>query len=135
MLYEIMKHIKNFFVTDNSVSDEFKIEDGTISLLFLKEGQYFLIEGSVFNDGVYLYPATGLTDEVFKGTITALAIPKTFLSLAEEITDFAANNKTTDNLQSESFGGYSYSRMQNGRGGVAGWQDVFKTRLNAWRKI
>lgn len=34
-----------------------------------------------------------------------------------------------------SFGGYSYSKATNASGVAVGWQDVFKSRLNTWRRI
>lgn len=134
MLYTIMRYIRNFFSTRIRNVGVYKIQDGTISLPFLSEGMYFLLEGSVHNDGVYRYPATGLTDEEFEGDITLLAPPKAFLELVSEIESYT-NSNTIGGLQSESFGGYSYSRATNGSGGLADWQDVYKERLNVWRKL
>lgn len=135
MLYEILKHIRNFFpVPGGQKSGEFKIENGTIETDFLKDGQYFLIEGSVLNDGVFVYPPTDLNDEEFYGTITGLAIPKAFLAVVDEIEAFEQKNSAGP-YQSESFGGYSYTKATNAAGNVAGWQDVYRSRLNAWRKI
>jgi hypothetical protein len=47
----------------------FTVENGSISLPFLLNGQYFRIVGSVLNDGVYKYPCSGLTDESFRGEV------------------------------------------------------------------
>lgn len=135
MLFEIMREIRNFFPTRISKTSSFVVEGGTISLDFVKEGQYFLIEGSDFNDcRVFQYPATDMVDETFTGTITVLAPPREFLKLAEEIESFVENDKPTS-LQSESFGGYSYTRATNSSGNYAGWKSAFATRLSAWRKI
>lgn len=137
MLYEILRHIRNFFPADNGYHDgQFIITGGSISLPFLRDKQYFLIEGSVLNDGVYKYPATGLEDETFQGTITELRIPKDFLQLVKEIEDWQAKYGTkVGPYQSESFGGYSYSLATTGSGKSIGWKDAFAGRLNAWRKI
>lgn len=138
MLYEIMRHCRNFFPVEHK-EDNFVIKDGIISLPFIHEGQYYLIEGSIFNDGLYKKGAEELTDEEFTGVITALAIPKAFLELATEIEAFVQKNPASP-FQSESFGGYSYTRATKGSssnagGGVATWKDVFSDRLQNWRKI
>lgn len=138
MLYTVMKHIRNFFhVRGAGKSGLWKVEDGTIVLPFIKNGQYFQIEGSVFNDGVFRYPSSGMVDEEFVGYISPLAVPMDFLNLVEEISEWCEKNDTAANTpyQSESFGGYSYTRATDSNGNAVGWQDVYKKRLNAWRKI
>lgn len=136
MLYEVMKSIRNFFPTFRKKYGNIVIENGTVTLDNVPEGKYILIEGSDLNDGVYQYPPTGLADETFFGCITMLNPPKDFLSLVEDIEKYKQKNK--DNVgpySSESFGGYSYSRLTNSNGGVMDWQGVFRERLNTWRKI
>lgn len=132
MLYEVMRHCRNFFPKERR-EGTFEIKDGIFSLPFVYEGQYFLIEGSVLNDGLYQYPATDLVDEKFDGCVTALAIPKPFISLVNDIKEFCDKNPEGA-YQSESFGGYSYTRATVD-GKVAGWQEVFSGRLSDWRKI
>lgn len=134
MLYEIMKHIRNFFLTDEREDGHFKIENGNIALSFLKENQYFLVNGSTFNDGVHQYGHMELIDEEFDGSIVALAIPSGFLGLVAEIEDFQKTSKPSD-LASESFGGYSYTKATTSTGKAGGWQSAFGSRLNEWRKI
>ena len=133
MLYTIMRHIHNMFPVSNH-KGAYKIENGSISLPFGKVGQYFLIEGSVLNDGVYQYPTTELTDEEFEGCVTLLAPPVEFLALVDEIESYL-NTDNRNGLQSESFGGYSYNRATTSNGTMADWQDIFRQRLNVWRKI
>lgn len=140
MLEQILHFIHNYFEKDR-YEGKYNIENGTLSLSFCKTGQYFKIDGSDLNDGIYQYPAQ-LTDEVFTGVITTLSIPKNLLSLAEEIEDWqTANGGAVDSpFQSESFGGYSYSKASTGgsdrKGGeLYGWQAKFASRLNQWRKI
>lgn len=134
MLFEVMKHIRNFFPAEEGKLSEYVIEDGAVVGLQLLQGQYFLIEGSILNDGVYQFPVSDLKDETFKGIITPLAIPQSFIDLVEEISLYAASNQPSA-FTSESFGGYSYTRVTGRNGNVLGWADVFATRLNAWRKI
>lgn len=132
MLYEVMKHIRNFFDVDRK-SGEYVVKDGTISLPLL-DGQYFLIEGSILNDGVYQYPAENLKDETFTGTITYLALPSGFVELVNEITEY--NKKVPASAYvSESFGGYSYTRNTDKEGNLQGWQSAYKKRLDVYRKI
>lgn len=117
----------------------FEITNGTIDLNFLQEGQYFRIVDSVFNNGVYMYPAYNLKDEVFNGAIWAMAIPPEVMCLLEDINTWSeANREEIDNpYQSESFGGggYSYSLKSGGDSAGVTWQSHFKKRLNRWRKI
>lgn len=134
MLFEVMQHIKNYFPACEGKVGTYVVENNTINLPFLLNGQYFIIEGSVFNDGVHQYPATDLIDETFMGVITPCAIPKTFLSLVEEIEAYQANNVVSPYV-SESFGGYSYTKATGRNGNAASWADAFGTRLNAYRKI
>jgi hypothetical protein len=132
-------NIKNYFAVAK-YEERFVIENGNITLPFLRD-QYFRICESVFNNGVYKYTDDmQLVDEEFDGIIYALAIPPEFLLLAEEI---EAYNKTEaskpSGYASESFDGYSYSKA--GGGSVAAsananqWEQVFKSRLNRFRKV
>lgn len=129
MLFEIMTHVRNFFPAGKYKEGNFLIENGTISLPFVKDGEYIKIEGSSLNNGVYEYPVSGLRDEEFTGAIVALAPPADFLKLVEEIEEYTKKYNATP-YQSESFGGYSYTKSEKD-----GWESAFKTRLNAWRKI
>ena len=90
---------------------------------------------SVFNDGLHQYPVADLTDETFTGSVWALAVPKAVIELAEEIDAWQTKNGDPGPFTSESFGGYSYSKATNASGMAVGWQDVFKSRLNDWRRI
>lgn len=136
MLYEIMRHIRNFFpVPGESHDGKFAVKDGTITLSFLKPGQYFLVEGSTFNDGIHLYPDADMADETFTGIITGLAIPQAFLSVVHEIEEWQQESGAVSPYASESFGGYSCSRATNKNGDAVSWKDAFRSRLNTWRKL
>lgn len=139
MLEEILMSIHNFFVVKGGVhKNKYAISSGTIELDFLQDGQYFRIIGSVFNNGVYQYPASGLTDEEFDGEIWAMAVPPALITLSDEITDWVSNHKNElySPYQSESFGGYSYTKATPNQGtAVIGWKDVFSDKLSPWRKI
>lgn len=132
MLYEVLIHIRNLFPREH-YEGTWEIKDGSLELP-IADGQYFLIEGSVFNDGVHKYPNSSLSSETFSGTITALAIPQAVVDLSEEIEDYLAKNPATP-FMSESFDGYSYSKASSKSGGVATWQSIFKEKLDSWRKL
>ena len=139
MLEQVLMNIRNWFIVDGGVHPgTFTIKGGGIALPFLANGQYFRILGSVFNDGLHQYPEDDLVDETFNGTIWALAIPKAVIDLADEIQNWQEKNgeASVSPYQSESFGGYSYSKATDAEtGGAVTWQSAFKQQLSAWRKI
>lgn len=134
MLEKILAHLNNWFIVPGGIHHgSYSVEGGEISLPFLQDGQFFRVMGSVFNDGLYQYPAANLTDEQFDGTIWALAIPKRVVELSEEIT--AWNSKQGDGVYtSESFDGYSYTKATDGKGQPLTWEGHFRRELNEWRK-
>lgn len=117
---------------------KFEIKNGEIAAPVFY-GQYFRIVGSVFNDGVYKYGEDlKLTDEEFEGAVWALSIPPALVELVNEITEWNAKNKDAVNspYQSESFGGYSYTKASDSATGRdISWQTIFRSRLSEWRKI
>ena len=152
MLTQVCEYLNNYFVMSSQTGD-FTIAGGSIvGADFLKEGQRFLISGSVLNDGIYTWRAAGirndddtagagLSGETFTGAICGLAVPPQLLSLTAEITTWVGKYGDVINspYQSESFGGYSYTRASAeksaGGSGAAGWQDVFASRLKRWKKV
>ena len=139
MLEEVLRHLNNWFLVPDGIHlDTYTIEDGGITLPFLQEGQSFRVVGSVFGDGVYQYPASGLKEETFDGAIWSLAVPQAVVNLAEEIEAWQAKNgeAAAGPYQSESFGGYTYSKaVDAATGGAVSWQAAFRSRLNDWRKL
>ena len=136
MLETVLQNLNNWcLVPDGVHAGEFTVQGGQLTLPFLQTGQYFRVVGSVFNDGLHQYPVADLTDETFTGSVWALAVPKAVIELAEEIDAWQTKNGDPGPFTSESFGGYSYSKATNASGMAVGWQDVFKSRLNDWRRI
>ena len=128
---EMCASLRNYFALD-PISGEFTITDSDSTVPGLVRGQYFRIDGSVFNDGVHRYGEISMNgDETFTGTITPMAVPPAFEAVAADIEEWKQKNAEVINspFQSESFGGYSYTK------GSASWQGVFAKRLNRWRKI
>lgn len=161
MLTEVCAYLKNYFLVDYLRPEE-KIHYGTFAiqgneiqaLPFLEIGQYFRVVGSVFNDGVWKnverrsgetpQPGTSaaMTDETFTGAIWAMSVPPEVVDLAEEIATWRTANASalSGPYQSESFGGYSYSKASGGGSGgntsaAYGWQDQFANRLAPYRRL
>ena len=144
VLTEVCDYLNNYF-WDKKITGTFTIEGGEIAVSGLKNGQYFRIVGSTFNDGIHKYPIASdqrLTDETFEGQIWALAIPQTVIALATDIKLWqaeygVAGSAALSPYTSESFSGYSYSKSGNSVSGGAAttWQDVFAGRLNKYRKL
>lgn len=139
MLEQVLTEIHNWFQVC-IYRDKYTIQDGGITLPFLQNGQYFRIIGSVFNDGLHRYgpDMEALTDETFCGTVWALAVPKAVIDLAGEIAAWQEKNGSAAAgiYQSESFGGYSYSKAVDSKtGGAVTWESTFRARLNPYRKL
>ena len=139
MLEQVLMHLKNWFLVPGGIHEgTYTIEDGGIALPFLANGQYFRICGSVFNAGLHQYPAGDLKTETFDGTVWALAVPQAVIDLASEIEAWDKKNGEAASgiYQSESFGGYSYTKAtDSASGGAVTWQSAFRSRLSAWRKL
>ena len=144
MLTELCQEVHNWFDVERHAG-HFIVQNGTLDVDFLREGQYFRVIGSVFNDGVYQFHIDILEDEEFDGAVWALAIPKAFLEDAKAIKEWRDKYEAVDSaamspFNSESFGGYSYSKSGGGTsgsssGGSANWKTVFASKLNRWRKL
>ena len=141
MLETVLIHLKNWFVVPRGVHEGiYTIENGTLEVPFLQEGQYYRICGSVFNDGLHKYgdPADKLQNETFTGAVWALAIPKAVVELAAKIEEWQTKNgeAVASPFTSESFGGYSYTKATDSKtGAVATWETVFRSQLNPYRKL
>ena len=139
MLETVLIHLKNWFVVPNGVHEGiYTIESGNLELPFLQEGQFFRICGSVFNDGLHKYGCCALHDEMFTGSVWALAIPKAVIDLSWKIEEWQTKNgeAVASPFTSESFGGYSYTKATDSTtGAVATWETVFRSQLNPYRKL
>lgn len=137
-LTNLCEEIHNWFDTSRHFGN-FTIKNGEIDLSDLVvDGQYFRIVGSIFNDGVYQYPTSNLKDEVFNGSVWVMAVPPAVITLQTEIEEWEKKYEGILNspYQSESFGGYSYTKSNTVNGDfVVSWRDHFRGKLNRWRKI
>jgi hypothetical protein len=153
VISEICAELRNYFLRDYVNPERymhygrFVIANGEMqNLPFLQKGQFYRIVGSTFNDGVHKYGAIprsvedyeALTDEEFEGAIWEMFVPKEVVDLDEEIQNWISKNADTINspYQSESFGGYSYTKAVAGTGRVStDWQSHFAAKLNRWRRL
>ena len=147
MLTDLCQELHNWFVRSDADkhTGTFTIEDGNITADFLRDGQYFRIIGSIFSDGVYQYPASDLRSETFEGAVWSMAVPAPVIKLSQEIQAWRARYEAADSaamspFNSESFGGYSYSKGNGGNAtstanSAIGWRGAFRSQLNRWRKM
>lgn len=150
MMGRICAHLNNWFCApDDVVTGEWTISDGAIDLTgIVLPGQYFRIVGSALNDGVYQYAPEdtegnepeSLTDETFVGEIWPMRVPRDMLGLCAEIeawqTQYGAAMASP--YQSESvIGVYSYTKAAGSASGSTSeaWADIFRSRLNQWRRL
>jgi len=147
MLTELCGYLKNWFVTERFYGD-FVVSGNSITRadgteLPIQKGQHFCIVGSIFNDGVYCNnEELTLHSEGFNGAVWAMAIPREVFDLAKDIKAWRDKYEGSDSVamspyNSESFGGYSYSKSNGNTadGNGASWQSIFRNRLNRYRKV
>ena len=165
MLTEICGYLKNWFNRKPDGTDypkfhgTFVITDGVIRWdsgadLPLKEGQYYRILGGVYNNGgVFPFYSTSPSegedtslgvrpsDEEFEGEVWSMAVPPDVVALAKEIAEWnekngKAGSEALSPYNSESFGGYSYSKGGSSTGGSGvSWVDVFASSWVRYKKL
>lgn len=134
MLAQLLAAMNNWFVRER-LHGRFEVAGGSLDLPQLKAGQYYLVEGSVFNDGLHQHPAGDLVDEEFDGSVCCLAVPREVVELAEEVAVWQEKHAEAEGpYQSESAAGYSYT-LKSGEGGSYGWRDRFRSEIRRWKKL
>ena len=138
-LYELLVYLRNFFP---GLHWQFTGEEITANRLVipgLENGDYYLIEGSRRNNGIHVYGDADLRNETYTGIVTEICVPPEVLAILEEINTWQEKNAEAvqSPYQSESFGGYSYTKASSlsGSGESTSWKTVFAPRLRIWRKI
>lgn len=153
MLTEVCDYVHNYFESGTVYTDDYEIVDGSINLdSILKDGQRFKLCGSALNDGIYTYFHGGevydddgtklisMASEKFRGSIIPMNVPVLFTNMVKDIKEWQERNQAIieSPYQSESFGGYSYTKANasgSGGSGLLSWKSVFGSKLNAYRKI
>ena len=134
MIYdEVCAELKNYFTYegDKHIGD-FSIKDGIIvPPLPVSAPRLIRIVGSAYNDGVH-YSDEIFVDEDFHGGIWIMSPPPAFFEVCEDIKAWKTkySDAETSPFNSESFGGYSYSKDSD----KAGWKTAFASRLDMYRK-
>lgn len=138
---DICRELNNWFDVKRAIGDFEITENGLTSFgLDVEVGQYYRIIGSIFNDGVYkVGEEATFVPEKFSGAVWAMAVPPAVIALCGEIDAYAEKyaDQINSPFQSESFGGYSYTKASGYSSGSnpSDWRSVFAGQLNKWRKI
>lgn len=150
MLTEVCAEIKNYFTyQDDKHIGDFAIVDGQITPSIDFPTDYIRIVGSRKNDGVHKRNENGgfelVDEEQFHGAVWVMSPPAAFLALVGEIETWqkmygGAGSAAMTPYQSESFGGYSYSKASGGSASSSGqtgptWQSMYAKRLDVYRRI
>ena len=158
MLTEICGYLHNWFDIDEyhaklpRLEGTYTISGGKLTALeeLLIDGQCFYIYGSYLNDGVHVYTnKLTLNDETFTGLIQSMRVPPDVIAISEEAQALKDKYCGPDSMvmgpfQSESFGGYSYSKSSgasgaNNGGGSSSSLDYplsqFEGRLKRFKKL
>lgn len=138
-LHELLLYLRNFFPGEKWQFFGEEITDKRLSLPGLERGDYYLIEGSRRNNGIHVYGNSDLKNETYSGIVTEVCVPSELLDMLDEINAWQEKNceVVQSPYQSESFGGYSYTKASAniGNGEAMSWKTVFGTRLRIWRKL
>ena len=140
---DVFQYLRNWFDRNQpKYYGNFTIEDGALVGDYkIATGQFYRIVGSALNDGVYVYGQEQLDDETFEGAIWLMAVPRDVRNLIAEIDLWQEKYGGVDSAnmspyQSESFGGYSYTKASGGStSSVPTWQSVFADRLGRYKKL
>ena len=145
MLTEICAYLHNYFEYERH-HGEIVISSGTISCngetITLDDGQYFALFRGRIPLGVYKKGET-IPDKTFKGAIWLMDVPKGITEAdawaeAWKLKNGGVDSENNSAFQSESFGGYSYSKGTNskGKGGMSVFDNAqFAAMLAPYRKI
>lgn len=139
-LSDVCKELNNYFPMKKYFGI-ITISDGAFSIsereVEIQDGQYFRIIGSVFNDGIYRYPAALKDEKPFDGAVWVLAIPQSVIYLSDRIDTWIEKygDAVESPYQSESFGGYSYSKASGSDNSSVSWKSAFKKQLDVYRRM
>ena len=124
MLTEICQYLHNYFDYERHFGDISIVGHEVFcngKLLEIESGQYFALFRHRIPLGVF--QKKDLTDKSFTGAVWLMDVPKAILDAdawadAWKANNMAAGSQTNSVYQSESFGGYSYSKGTNSKGKV-----------------
>lgn len=132
---ELCVYTHNFFDgADDPIAGEFAFEPDTVPAGVV-QGQYFLVCGSIFNDGVHLAGAGDLTAETFCGTVQPMRVPPAFAELVRKITEYDEKLPSGGVYVSQSFNGWSGTMATGSDGLPADGVTRYRKEINQWRKL
>lgn len=146
MLAEVCGYLNNYFDVERH-NGVISIQDGVVYCdskeITMTKGQHFALLRKNFVLGVYEYEKDELKDRVFEGKVWIMDLPDDFVSLVAEITAWqtkygGAGSGAMSPFNSESFGGYSYSKSSgssNSNKSAVAWQDAYGSRLAKYKKV
>lgn len=125
----------NFFdEADVPIDGEFIFQLDTIPEGVVR-GQYFLVCGSIFNDGVHRAGDDDLIAETFRGIVQPMRVPSAFSALADKITAYDAALPSGGMYASQSFAGWSGTLATGSDGLPADGKTRYQAEINRWRKL
>jgi len=144
MLTEICQYLHNYFDYERHIGDISIVGHEVFcngEQIEIEEGQYFALFRNRIPLGVF--QADELTDKTFTGAIWLMDVPKAILDANTWAETWKAKNGAADSMsnsgfQSESFGGYSYSKgtNKNGKAGASIFDNAqFAAMLAPYRKL
>lgn len=143
MLTEICANLKNYFDYERHIG-KIEIADGVITCNGerIETGQHFALFRDHFALGVYKAGDT-LQDKTFDGAVWLMDIPQAVLEAdtwaeAWKAKNGSASSDANGPFQSESFGGYSYTKGSGANGGIGSGvfdQATLKAMLSPYKKI
>lgn len=132
---ELCVYTHNFFDRyDDPAAGKFTFTADTVPA-GVSAGQYFLVCGSIFNDGVHKAGDGDLTPETFTGTVQPMRVPPDFVALAQKITDYDAADPGGGRYVSQSFNGWSGTMATGTDGLPADGCTHYSREINQWRKL
>lgn len=146
MLTEVCGYLNNYFDVKRYFGF-IEIRGGAVycdgNQIPIAAGQYFALFRKNFVLGVYKYGEDTLIDKEFDGAVWMMDLPQAFMSLVDEIAAWQSKYGGIDSaamspFNSESFGGYSYTKSSstdNNKKGVMTWQDTYRSRLAQYKKV
>lgn len=147
MLTRFCREVKNYFDYGmQKYFGEITITNGQLDGFSdkLRDGQYFRVVNSDFNDGVYQYPASGMTDETFsEGAVWVMRVPADVVEACEKQEEHESRDDVkmaaSSPYQSESKADYSYSLKSGLSGSIADdetalWCPEYARAVRTWRK-
>jgi len=141
-LYQVCRKLNNFFVSvpetrivkvdDGEINEEIP-EDAFVNFILLQ--RFGMYRYSVL-DGLHLEDVPDEYKNIAKVKINFCHVPRNFIALINDIIEFQKSDAAKPtNVKSETISNvYSVTRGTNDNGMVAGWEDVFASRLSEFKR-